>query len=108
MKKTTYCLSFNGQNAVDSGYKFQNGYCYRPIYNHGDIIAQLEVVIDEPGSYNDLPCKWVDVSYIDKKNINAVINQLEKIGFKNQTAWLYEEDINGSMSMAKLVCGVKI
>ena len=106
--KKTYCLSFNGQNAVDIGYKFQNGSCYRPIYDHGKVIAQLEVVIDENGMYNGLPCKWVDVSYIDKKNINAVINQLGKIGFKNKIAWLEEEEIEGSFAVSKIICGVKI
>ena len=108
MKKTTYCLSFNGQNAVDIGYKFQNGSCYRPIYNHGKMIAQLEVVIDEEGTYNGFPCKWVEVSYINQKDINAVISQLAKIGFKNQIAWLDEEEIKGSMAYQKLICGVKI
>ena len=86
----------NGQKAVDAGYKFQGNYCYRGIYNHGKRIAQLEVVVDEPGEYNGYPQKWVHVT-TTSENANETLKQLAKIGFAD--CWaniLYETPINGN------------
>lgn len=94
---TTKTISINGQKAVDIGYKFQNGYCYRGIYNHGKRIAQLEVVLDEPGQYNGYDIKWVDVSYIEPKNVDKVIKQLRRLGFGGCVATISDER-DGQMS----------
>lgn len=89
---TYVVISINGQKAVDAGYKFQRNACYRGIYNHGKRIAQLEVVIDEPGEYNGLASKWVAVT-TDFKSAETTINQLRKIGFAGCPALIeYEND----------------
>ena len=80
--KTEYyvVLSIYGREAVKRGYEFQNGYCYRGIYDHGKRIAQLEVVVDEPGQYNGYELAWVDVM-VEPKNIQKTLKQLSRIGF---------------------------
>ena len=99
----SYCISINGQRAVDLGYKFQNGSCYRGIYNHGKRLGQLEVVIDEPGEYNGYSEKWVDVSYIEHKNIDAVLKQLKRLGFSGCFAVLSESHENNGYCTEKTI-----
>lgn len=80
--KISYCVSINGQKAVDVGYKFCNGKCYRGIYNHKKRLGQLEVVIDSPGEYKGRPNKWVDISWIENtKTLETVKKLLPKLGF---------------------------
>lgn len=77
-----YTIMINGQKAVDAGYKFCNGYCYRRIQTHGKFLGQLEVVIDEPGQYNGLQNKWVSVAFIENgKDVEKTLKALSKIGF---------------------------
>lgn len=57
-------ISINGQKAVDVARAFCAGCCTRGIYAHGKRIAQLEVVVDQDGTYNGNPNKWVDVTVI--------------------------------------------
>ena len=82
-----YTISICGQDAVDAGYRFCDGYCYRKMPTFG----QLEVVVDEPGEYNGLPKKWVSVSYIrNGKDIEAVLRNLRMVGFGGMVALISE------------------
>jgi hypothetical protein len=91
MENSYFVISVNGQKAVDAGYKFQKGACYRQIINHGKALAQLEVVVDDEGMYNGNPNKWVDVAYIKTgKDVETVLNILSKIGFKNCPCFISE------------------
>lgn len=103
-----FVVSVNGQKAVDAGYAFQRGACYRGIMNHGKKIAQLEVVVDEPGEYNGNPNKWVDVSYIKTgKNVETVLNILSKIGFKGCKCIISKEKQDDCIVEAKeLFCTI--
>ena len=94
MKTANIVLSTYGQEAVDIGYKFQGDYCFRGIYNHGKRIAQLEVVIDEPGYYNGLQKKWVDVTVLGN-NLEATLKQLRRLGFSGIWALCFTEDEDG-------------
>ena len=93
-EKTTeheWVISIQGQRAVDAGYKFQKNYCYRGIYDHGERIAQLEVVLDSDLVYNGLTSKWVDVTLYKWEYADRVIKQLERIGFKGCLCMFYDE-----------------
>lgn len=70
--KSFYTIMINGQKAVDVGYRFCGNSCYRKIRTHNKVLAQLEVVIDEPGDYNGNPLKWVSVSYIETGNLKRL------------------------------------
>ena len=84
MDNRYFVISINGQKAVDMGYKFQKGSCYRQIMNHGKAIAQLEVVVDDGGYYNGNPNKWVDVAYIKTgRDVKTTLDILSKLGFSN-------------------------
>ena len=95
MKTANIVLSIYGQEAVNIGYKFQGNYCFHGIYNHGKRIAQLEVVIDEPGYYNGLQNKWVDVTILGN-NLEATLKQLRRLGFSGSWTLCYTEDANGN------------
>ena len=103
-----YTISINGQTAVNAGYAFQKDSCYRGIYNHGERIAQLEVVLDEPTIYNGLPVKWVDVSHIEGKNVSKVWEQLKRLGFSACWAILIEETEIDTDFTQKEICHFKI
>ena len=92
MKKRFYNIMIHGQKAVNAGYKLQNGFCYvKTPYN-----SQLEVVIDDEGSYNGLTNKWVAVSFIDNaNNIPKVMDFLAENGFKGCRCTIDEEIQNG-------------
>ena len=91
MVEHEYILSLQGQRAVDAGYKFQRGYCYRGIYDHGERIAQLEVVLDSDIVHCGLVQKWVDVTLYDWRYADRVLKQLERIGFKGCLCMFYDE-----------------
>ena len=91
MKAANIVLSIYGQEAVTIGYNFQGNYCFRGIYNHGKRIAQLEVVVDEPGYYNGLQKKWVDVTILGN-NLEATLKQLRRLGFYGSWTSCYTED----------------
>lgn len=84
-------ISIQGQRAVDAGYKFQKDYCYRGIYEHGERIAQLEVVLDSDIVHNGLVQKWVDVTLYDWRYSDRVLKQLERLGFKGCLCMCYDE-----------------
>ena len=93
-KKTTeneWIISIQGQRAVDAGYKFQQNYCYRGIYDHGERIAQLEVVLDSDLVYNGLESKLVDVILYKWEYADRVLKQLERLGFKGCLCMFYDE-----------------
>lgn len=86
-----WVISIQGQRAVDAGYKFQKNYCYRGIYDHGERIAQLEVVLDSDMIYNGLVQKWVDVTLYKWEYADRVLKQLERLGFKGCLCMCYDE-----------------
>lgn len=94
MVKHEYILSLQGQRAVDAGYKFQRNYCYRGIYDHGERIAQLEVVLDSDEVHEGLVQKWVDVTLYKWEYAGRVLKQLEKLGFKGCLCMFYDEISN--------------
>ena len=91
MVKHEYVFSLHGQRAVDAGYKFQRGYCFRGIYDHGVRIAQLEVVLDSDEVHNGLVQKWADVILYKCEYADRVIKQLERLGFKGCLCMCYDE-----------------
>ena len=86
-----WVISIQGQRAVDAGYEFQKNYCYRGIYDHGERIAKLEVVLDSDMVHNGLVQKWVDVTLYDWRYADRVLKQLEKLGFKGCLCMCYDE-----------------
>ena len=99
-----YCIAIQGQKAVNAGYAFQRGSCYRGIFDHGKKIAQLEVVLDEDTYYNGILSKWVDVIVFQQKDIEKTLGQLEKIGFKGCPCIISLEKVQGCFSEAKSLC----
>ena len=91
MVKHEYILSLQGQRDVCAGYKFQRRYCYRGIYDHGERIAQLEVVLDSDIVKYGLVQKWVDVTLYKWEYADRVIKQLERLGFKGCLCMCYDE-----------------
>ena len=74
-----FVISINGQKAVSAGYAFCAGKCYARFC---DNLAQLEVVVDDDGTYNGNPNKWVDVSYIKRgSDVLRVLDALRSAGF---------------------------
>ena len=74
-------LSIQGQKAVDAGYKFQNGSCYRVIQKHGKRMGQIEVVLDSDEYSNGIKQKWAEVTIYDLKYFEDVVKQLKRLGF---------------------------
>lgn len=100
---TYYTISINGQKAVDVGYRITAGRCYKRLENG---IAQLEVVVDDPGTYNGNPNKWVDVSYIKTgSDVEKVINILAKLGFSGCPCLVTKDTASGCyVKSAELFC----
>ena len=86
-----WIISIQGQRAVDAGYRFQTNYCYRGIYDHGERIAQLEVVLDSDMAHNGLVQKWVDVTLYDWRYADRVLKQLKRLGFEGCLCMCYDE-----------------
>lgn len=101
-------IAINGQKAVNAARSFIGSACFRGIYNHGKRIAQVEVVIDDAGYYNGIPNKWVDVVIFEQKQIETVINQLSRIGFKNCPCIIQVENVSGCYAAAKDLCCIII
>lgn len=100
-----YTIMINGQKAVDAGYKFCNGRCYRGIYTHGKRIAQLEVVVDDEGEYNGFPQKWVFVGYIKSgEDVKRTLEALKKIGFSGCPCAIDYEDWSDVTAPADTLC----
>lgn len=97
-------IAINGQKAVDVARAFIGPVCYRGIYNHGKRIAQVEVVVDEPGTYKGNPNKWVDVTILNQKNIEIVVNQLSRIGFKGCPCVVQTETVTGCLINSVDLC----
>ena len=95
MKIANIILSIYGHNAVNIAKKFQGDYCYRGIYNHGKRIAQLEIVIDEPGYYAGLENKWIDVTILGN-NFESTLKQLRRLGFAGCWVLCYAEGMNSN------------
>lgn len=89
----TYCISINGQKAVDRAREICKGFCYRKFCELG----YIEIVVDEPGTYKGRPNKWVDISYIENlQNVDQLVIALPNIGFFGCYAVIAEETLVGS------------
>lgn len=97
-------IAINGQKAVDAARAFIKNACYRGLYNHGKRIAQVEIVIDEPGTYKGNPNKWVDVTILNQKNIENVVNQLSRIGFNGCPCVVQAETVTGCLINSVDLC----
>ena len=49
------------------------------------------MVLDEPGKYNGLDIKWVDVTILNNK-FEQTLTQLKKLGFSGCWALVYGEN----------------
>lgn len=101
-------IAINGQKAVDAAHAFVKNACYRGIYDHGEKIAQVEIVIDEPGTYNGNSNKWVDVTILKQKHIESVIKQLSRIGFKGCPCVMQAVIVTGCLSNSTDLCCFRI
>lgn len=97
-------IAINGQKAVDVARAFIGPVCYRGIYNHGKRIAQVEVVVDEPGTYKGLPNKWVDVTDLNRRDIETVVNQLSRLGFSGCPCMIQSETVTGCLVNSTDLC----
>lgn len=97
-------IAINGQKAVDVARAFVGSGCYRGIYNHGKKIAQVEVVIDDTGTYNGNPNKWVDVTVLEQKQIETVVKQLFRLGFAGCPCIVQEEILIGCVATGTDLC----
>ena len=97
-------IAINGQKAVAAARSFIGDSCCKGIYNHGKRIGQVEVVIDDDGSYNGNPNKWVDVTVFEQKQIETVVKQLSRLGFNNCPCIIQIENITGCHAVAKDLC----
>lgn len=88
-------IAINGQKAVDAARAFIGPACYRGIYNHGEKIAQIEVVVDEPGTYKGNTNKWVDVTIPKQRHVENVVKQLFRLGFKGCPCMVQVETVTG-------------
>ena len=88
-------LSLDGKTNIKLAKKFQNGFCYRGIYDHGKRIAQLEVVIDygEQG-YTIINDKTglITVIGIELKDFDKVLKQLRRLGFSGFVGVSHDEE----------------
>ena len=97
-------IAINGQKAVDAARSFIGNACCKGIYNHGKRIAQVEVVLDDDGSYNGSPNKWVDVTVFEQKQIETVVKQLARLGFNDCPCIIQIENVTGCYAVAKGLC----
>ena len=97
-------IAINGQKAVDTARAFIGDSCCKGIYNHGKRIGKVEVVIDDDGSYNGNPNKWVDVTVLEQKHIETVVKQLPRLGFSGCPCIIQIENISGCYAVAKDLC----
>lgn len=90
-----YCISVNGQKAVDAARAFIGPRCYRQIEIGGTFAAQAEIVIDSDGEYHGYTNKWVDFSFVPAAMVPAVFSWLENNGFSGCLATFNPEYQNG-------------
>lgn len=97
-------IAVNGQKAVDAARAFIGPACYRGIYNHGKRLAQVEIVVDEPGTYKGLPNKWVDVTVLNQCDIEGVVSQLSRLGFSGCPCMIQAENVLGCLVNSTDLC----
>lgn len=101
----TFAVYVNGQKAVNAGRKYCGGRCTKQIVVDGKPAGQLEVVIDDNGSYNGNPNKWVAVSFIKTgADVEKVINALAAIGFRGCPCEIQQETIVGCYAKQTTLC----
>ena len=77
-----YTIMVNGQKAVDAGYAYCAGNCYRGIFDGSERIGQMEVVLDDDTIYHGRVSKWVSISFIRSgKSIEKCLDILADLGF---------------------------
>ena len=100
-----FVISINGQKAVDAGYSLCGSHCYSGLTVDGQRIAQVEVVVDDAGTYNGNPNKWVDVSYIKNgKDVEKAINALAESGFSGCPCFISYAVISGCYEKSEELC----
>lgn len=87
-----YCISVNGQKAVNIAKELQQGKCYKVIESNGEFAAQMEIVLDDDTIYNGYVSKWVSFSFIPCDMVSPVISWLQENGFSLCNAVISEED----------------
>lgn len=97
-------IAVNGQKAVEAARAFIGSACCRGIYNHGKRLAQVEIVVDEPGMYKGLPNKWVDVTVLKQRDIEAVVIQLSRLGFSGCPCMIQAENVMGCLANSTDLC----
>ena len=97
-------ISVNGQKAVDVARAFCAGSCTRGIYSHGKRIAAIEVVVDQDGTYNGSPNKWVDVTVTAPGKEETVVNQLSRLGFSGCPCIISAETCTGCFAHVQTLC----
>ena len=58
-------------------------------------LRTIELGSDEPGYYNGLQKKWVDVTILGN-NLEATLKQLRRLGFSGSWVLCYTEDADGN------------
>lgn len=97
-------IAVNGQKAVNAARAFIGPACYRGIYNHGKRLANVELVVDETGAYKGLPNKWVDVTVLNRRDIETVVNQLSRLGFSGCPCMVQYETVTGCLITSTDLC----
>ena len=64
-------------------------------------------MVDEKGTYNGTPNKWVDASYVKYEDIETTIETLAQI-FKGCPAMLLEAETDDFIEYSKALCCFKI
>jgi len=87
-----YTISVNGHAAITKAREYIGNHCYTQIKINNTFAAQIEIVIDEQGTYNGMPNKWVDFSFIPSKLVLSVLQWLSDNGFGGFTAIIFEDE----------------
>jgi len=77
MNDQGYWIELSGIHNRNIADRFIGNHCYKHIISRNSLLAQMEIVIDDPQTNEYL----VDVSYIHPNNMDIVINILRKMGF---------------------------
>lgn len=100
----TYTITCDGKKNIEIAEKIANGHCYGHIANG---MAQVEVVIPYGEQGYTCPSKkhgLIDISYINQKNVDAVLAAMKQAGFSG-LCLLCKEDSFGNQ---KSICAISL